>query len=53
MNRWLRDFAYQTSLSWWIFALAGMIVLIISLLTVILQSYHSASVNPVNALRDV
>jgi putative ABC transport system permease protein len=51
MNRWLQNFAYTTELSWWIFALAGLIALIIALLTVSLQSWQAARRNPVEALR--
>lgn len=51
MRRWLENFAYQTALSWWIFALAGMIVLGITIFIVSLQSYRSASANPVDAIR--
>jgi putative ABC transport system permease protein len=51
MHRWLENFAYQTTLSWWIFLLAGVIVLLISVLTVSLQSYRIASRNPVDAIR--
>ncbi|MFC2089455.1 ABC transporter permease [Bacteroidota bacterium] len=51
MSRWLENFAYRSALNWWIFALAGFIVLVITVFTVSLQSYHSASMNPVDALR--
>jgi len=51
MNRWLENFAYKISLSWWIFALAGFAVLLIALLTVSLQTYRAANKNPVEALR--
>ena len=51
MKRWLQDFAYQTSISWWIFALAGLAALLISVLTITLQIYRVARQNPVNALR--
>ncbi len=51
MKRWLDNFAYKTNLSWWIFALAGLLVLGIALLTVSLQSWRAASRNPVEALR--
>jgi putative ABC transport system permease protein len=51
MNKWLQSFAYRTSLSWWVFLLAGMLVLIIALLTVSLQSWRAAGRNPVEALR--
>ncbi len=51
MNRWLHNFAYRTELSWWIFALAGVMALAIALLTVSWQSWRAASRNPVEALR--
>ena len=51
MHRWLGNFAYQTQLSWWIFAVAGVLALIIALLTVSFQSYKAATKNPVEALR--
>jgi len=51
MSRWLEGFAYRSELSWWIFALAGIIILVITVFTVTLQSYRSASRNPVEALR--
>ena len=51
MNKWLENFAYKTTLSWWIFALAGVITLGIALLTVSWQSWRAASKNPVEALR--
>ena len=50
-RRWLQDFAYQTSISWWIFALAGLATLLISVLTITLQIYRVARQNPVIALR--
>jgi putative ABC transport system permease protein len=51
MNKWLENFAYKTELSWWIFALAGLLALGISLLTVSWQSWKAATRNPVEALR--
>jgi len=51
MNKWLENFAYKTSLSWWIFALAGVLALGIALLTVSWQSWRAATRNPVEALR--
>jgi len=52
MNKWLEGFAYKTTLSWWIFALAGLSALVIALLTVSWQSFKAATNNPVEALRD-
>jgi putative ABC transport system permease protein len=51
MNRWLENFAYKTELSWWIFALSGLLALGIALLTVSFQSWKAATRNPVEALR--
>ena len=51
MNKWLENFAYKTELSWWIFALAGVLALGIALLTVSWQSWRAATRNPVEALR--
>ncbi|HSO85356.1 MAG TPA: ABC transporter permease [Draconibacterium sp.] len=51
MHKWLENFAYKTSLSWWIFVCAGILVLITSLLTVSFQSWRAATRNPVDALR--
>jgi len=51
MKRWLRDFAFQTSLSWWIFLLAGLAAVLISIGTITFQIYRVARQNPVHALR--
>ena len=51
MHKWLQSFAYRTELSWWIFALAGIIALGIALFTVSWQSWRAATRNPVEALR--
>jgi len=51
MHRWLENFAYKTSLRWWIFTLAGLLALFIILVTVSWQSLRAATRNPVEALR--
>jgi putative ABC transport system permease protein len=51
MDKWLQNFAYRTQLSWWVFALAGLMALVIALLTVSWQSWLAARRNPVEALR--
>ena len=51
MQKWLENFAYKTTLSWWIFALAGLLALEIALLAVSWQSWNAAMRNPVEALR--
>jgi ABC-type antimicrobial peptide transport system permease subunit len=50
-HRWLESFAYKTNLSWWIFALAGLITLGITFLTISFHSWRAATRNPVEALR--
>jgi putative ABC transport system permease protein len=51
MHKWLENFVYKTELSWWIFALAGLMALSIALLTVSWQSWRAATMNQVKALR--
>ena len=51
MIRWLENFAYKTELSWWIFALSGLIAIGIALLTVSFQSWRAATKNPVESLK--
>ena len=51
MNDWLSNFSYRIALSFWIFAAAGFTCFIISLLTVIVQSWRAASENPINNIK--
>ena len=51
IRRWLQDFAYRTQISWWIFVLAGLAAILISIFTITLQIYRVARQNPVNVLR--
>ena len=51
MSKWLEDFAYRITISWWTFALAGVLALIIALLTVSYQAIRAAIVNPAKSLR--
>ena len=51
MSDWLTNFSYRIALSPWIFAVAGFTCFIISLLTVIIQSWRAASENPVNNIK--
>ncbi len=51
MNIWLENFTYKTRLSLWIFVLAGLLALVIALLTTSWQSWRAATKNPVEALR--
>ncbi|HTE24975.1 ABC transporter permease [Flavitalea sp.] len=52
MNKWLENFAYKTTISVWIFVVAGAIALGIALLTVSFQSVRAAVTNPVRSLRN-
>ncbi len=51
MQKWLENFAYKIDLNWWIFVIAGMMALLIALMTVSFQSMKAALKNPVDALR--
>jgi ABC-type antimicrobial peptide transport system permease subunit len=51
MNNWLQNYQYRTEISWWIFAVAGISALLVTLLTVSYQSIKSALMNPVKSLR--
>lgn len=50
-NEWINQFAYQTELNWWIFALSGGLMLVITISVVGWQLYRAASINPVHTLR--
>ena len=51
MNNWLQNFAYRININWWIFIIAGMIAVLIALITVSIQSIKAAIANPVKSLR--
>ena len=51
MNNWLQDFAYRIDIGWSVFAVAGLIALLIALLTVSFQAVRAAIANPVISLR--
>ncbi|MEG1665297.1 MAG: hypothetical protein RR286_08325, partial [Mucinivorans sp.] len=51
VDLWLESFAYRTPIHWWVFLVALLIVLFITLATVIIQSYRSATENPVKSLK--
>jgi putative ABC transport system permease protein len=51
MHKWLEGFAYRVEMQWWMFALAGLIAMIIALGTVTFQAVKAAVANPVNSLR--
>lgn len=51
VNNWIQDFAYRVSMDWWIFALSGILAILIALLTVSSQAIKAALMNPVKSLK--
>ncbi len=51
MHKWLQNFVYRIEIKWWFFVISGVIVLVVTLLTVSFQSWRTATRNPVEALR--
>ncbi len=50
-HKWLENFAYKTTLSWWIFAAGGGVLLLVALIILCVRTLRAAMVNPVRALR--
>ena len=50
-NKWLQNYPYRIEMSWWLFASAGILVMLIALLTVSFQSIKAAVANPMKNLR--
>jgi len=50
-NKWLQNYPYRIEMSWWLFASAGILVMLIALFTVSFQSIKAAVTNPVKSLR--
>ena len=51
MAKWLEHFAYRINIHWWVFALSGILALLVALLTVGFQAMKAAVANPVKSLR--
>jgi len=51
MNNWLQDFANRINLSWWIFALPSLVVIVIAMFTVSFHTLKAARTNPARSLR--
>jgi putative ABC transport system permease protein len=51
MNKWLQAFSYRVPIVWWMFALAGMVAIIIAMVTVSFQTIKAAVANPIKSLR--
>lgn len=52
IGKWLENFAYKSAIPWWLFPAAGILVLIISVITISRQSWRAATANPVDALKN-
>jgi putative ABC transport system permease protein len=50
-DKWLQDFAYRINISWTVFAIAGVLAMLIAILTISFQSIRAAIANPVKSLR--
>jgi putative ABC transport system permease protein len=51
MNRWLSGYGHRINLHWWIFVLAGLVVALIAIISVLYQSVKTARTNPAEALK--
>ncbi|MDF4203651.1 ABC transporter permease [Maribacter sp. SA7] len=51
LHSWLEEFANKTELSWWVFALSGILMVVISLLIMTIKTLNSANTNPIKSLR--
>jgi hypothetical protein len=51
MNLWLQDYAYRINITWWVFAIAGILALLIAIVTISIQAIKAAVSNPVSSLR--
>lgn len=51
MHKWLSDFAYRISISWWVFVMAGLLAIMIAVITISVQAFRAAVANPVKSLR--
>ena len=51
MNKWLQEFAYRSTITWWVFCLAGLVAVLIAFSTISFQAIKAAIANPVKSLR--
>ncbi|MBB6327527.1 putative ABC transport system permease protein [Algoriphagus iocasae] len=51
VDQWIQDFAYRINIEWWVFAVSGLVAILIALATVSLQAFKAALMNPVNSLK--
>src|SRR5450432_3673914 len=51
MNKWLQGFNYRVTITWWMFALAGLVAILIAFFTVSFQAVKAAVANPTKRLK--
>ncbi len=51
MDKWLQNFAFKASISWWLFALSGILVLLLLALFILWQTWKAATVNPIEVIK--
>ena len=51
-RQWLQSFAERTPIYWWLFPLALLVIALVTLLTVVIQSWRTANENPVNSIKN-
>jgi len=51
MSKWLENYTYRISVEWWVFAAAGLLSILIALITISFQAIKAAIANPIKSLR--
>ncbi|MGB5008642.1 MAG: ABC transporter permease [Ferruginibacter sp.] len=51
MQDWLQDFVYRVNISWWVIALAGLMAIVVAMITISFKAIKAAIANPVKSLR--
>jgi len=51
MNQWLQNFAYKIDISWWMFAISGLLTILIAFFAISYQSIKAALISPLKSLR--
>jgi len=52
IDKWLQSFAYRTPISWWVFVVSGVMLIVVAMITLSVQTIRTARANPVNSLRN-
>lgn len=52
MNKWLSNFAYKIEITWWVFALTGLIIILVAAFSIGYRTIQAALANPVDSLRN-